>query len=894
MLQIAMENAGIHSSIEALGKSLCEHYSDFDSLKARSVSVKLGRLNRGDTSWWLKRPEFIEKLTEFLRCTPQDLGLHYSSKAPNQYEFEDFPELPPLDLSRDALCEIGYFDRDKDSTAEEDLKPWFGQARLGGNVQALSPGVCWLYFPRGTGKDFFWARLSALSPFECKPALSVASMANRLKQPKPICLNVSDSSGERDLLALANRHKDCSVLVCAPFDLPERNHPEDFEHLTWKYHKESPEGRSQLMLTNPKVTAFDGGADRYKWRLYKNWRTLLLQWIERRLASHPDTLFDAKNLQNWLCGFSGQALFDTPRSLIALCRFVHHYGHRTLPSPRDQNAGKRLLDLLIDEPLEYREAYVELIKDWLATLDLPWGGWLNGSRWREIAATADRQKTHDILNQLVEADDVRKRMAIAQHARRQLGASNRANLIDSRFLLQNEVGDVMLAPRFLADLVARDWICHQILETPHTNWGRLCFDFFRRELIKEAFDLLTIEDIAECASTVLRSYREDSAGIGATEAIFAAVGRRTLAGEQLPQSLRSIAEIVIRRMMLADHFEPSPWSLGYEEMTWWQPICWTWSLAITKPTQELPIEWSVFFPAWFDNPQNGFWARIVLSAKDHTSFEYLETAERYLLQRAKDVVQLFSSPPTSPPEAFVPYLISRAIEEEEEIPGDWWQVILGKTWAEDLLLAELERICQPATTCLTKLFDAAIRPPLSEDKRFVWITINRSRVWQWMLERSDAKQLIPQLDDEGLEFIWHLFPYLPTNFQVEILGRFRNHETWVTRWWDIVMHLTDDHVDAVIPWLEVDDDHTGYMVGLWLWGWHKKKAETLLMGNASQITKRRLIFSAHSTYSGTLTTLLQVLKSEALLSPEELKDLIRRFLPSSAGQAPDLISLMRF
>lgn len=891
MLQTAMKNAGIYS-IEALGKSLCERYPDFDSLKARSVSVKLGLLNQGNTSWWLKRPEFVEKLTELLCCAPQDLGLHFSAKAPGLYEFEDFPELPPLDLSRDTPCEIGYFAKDDDSTPEEELKPWFGQAPFGRMARALPLGVSWLYFPRGTGKDIFWARLTALSPFECKSALSVASMANRLKQAKPICLNVSDSSGERDLLALANRHKDCSVLVCAPFDLPERNNSEYFEHLTWKYHKESPEGRSQLMLTNPKVAAFEGGADRYKWRLYKNWRSLLLQWIERRLASHPDTLFDAKNLQSWLCGFSDQTLFDTPRSLIALCRFAHRYGHRALPSPGDQNAGKKLLDLLTDEPLEYREAYVELIKDWLATLDLPWGGWLTGSRWREIAASADQQKTHDLLNQMVEADDATKRMAIAQKARTQLSTSNRVNLIDSRFLLQNEAGDVMLSPRFLADLVARDWICHQILETPHTNWGTLCFDSFRRELIKEAFDLLTIKEIAECASTVIRSYRENAAGIGATEAIFAAIGRRTLAGERLPQSLLSIADIVIRRMMLSDQFEPSPWSLGYEEMTWWQPICWTWSLAIATPSQELPIEWSTFFPAWFDNPQDGIWAHIVLSTKDHTPFEYLATAEKYLLERAKDVAQIFPSPPTSLSEAFAPYLISRAIKEGREIPGEWWQVILKKSWAEDLLLAELEEIGQPATTCLIKLSDAAIQIPLSEDKRIDWITISRSRVWQWMLERSDAKLFIAHLDDEGLAFIWYLFPYLPTNYQIEILGRFRNHEKWVMRWWDIVMRLTGDHVDAVIPWLGVDDDHIGYMVGLWLWGGHQKTTEALLMGNTSHIIKRRLIFSAHSTYSGTLTTLIQVLKSEALLSPEELRDLVLRFLPCSAGLAPKLISLM--
>lgn len=339
-------------------------------------------------------------------------------------------------------------------------------------------------------------------------------------------------------------------------------------------------------------------------------------------------------------------------------------------------------------------------------------------------------------------------------------------------------------------------------------------------------------------------------------------------------------------------YEPSPWSLGYEEMTWWQPICWSWSLAIAKPTQELPIEWATFFPAWFDNPQDGIWARIVLSAKDHTPFEYLAAAEKYLLKRAKNVVQILPSPPTSLSEAFAPYLISRAIEEGLEIPGEWWQVTLEKTWAEDLLLAELEGIGQPATTCLIKLSDAAIQIPLSEDKRIHWITISRSRAWQWMLERSDAKQFISHLDDEGLAFIWYLFPYLPTNYQIEILGRFRNHEKWVMRWWDIVMRLTDEHVDAVIPWLGVDDDHIGYMVGLWLWGGHQKTTEALLMGNTSHIIKRRLIFSAHSTYSGTLPTLIHVLKSEALLSPEELKDLVLRFLPSSAELATELFSLM--
>lgn len=105
--------------------------------------------------------------------------------------------------------------------------------------------------------------------------------------------------------------------------------------------------------------------------------------------------------------------------------------------------------------------------------------------------------------------------------------------------------------------------------------------------------------------------------------------------------------------------------------------------------------------------------------------------------------------------------------------------------------------------------------------------------------------------------------------------------------------LTDDHVDTVTLWLDVDDDHIGYMVGLWLWGRPQKIAEALLLGNTSHVIKRRLILSAYSTDAGTLPTLIKVLKSEALLSPVELKDLVLRFLPSSAGLAPELISLMK-
>lgn len=883
MLRAAMDRAGI-SSFDQLGEELRSRYREFESLKSRSIGAKLSLLDQGKTDWWIKRPEHTKRLTEVLGCAHEDLGLHFSKIESRLYAFEEFPELPPLQLDKEGGCDIGYFTDGKDGNVEEDVKVWFGQSSNSHFMRSLHSGVTWLHFPHGTGRDVFFERLSAISPYECKSAITVSSIKERLKLQKPLCLNVTDSAGQRDLDVLAGRNKDCAILICAPFEFPEKPTPALLD-LSWTYQEDTKEGRNKRVLTDPNATDDEGGVNRYTWHLHPDWHERLLRWVESRLTSHGDSLFDAEGLLRWIKGFPEELLFDTPRSLIAICRFTHHYGHKSLPAPDNRNTGEELLKLLRDEqPLEVRRAFVEMTQDWLKTTEYEWGGWLDGSRW-------GWDRSH-LWEQLEKEGDAEKRALVVQKLRNQECEKNRETLKDSYFLVQNVDGRERLNPRFLADLVARDWICSLILESPHAKWGGLCFDLQRRALVRQAFDLLTIEEITECAKKVVSSYREDAPGIGATEAIFCAIGRRSLKPNQIDDSLKEIADIIIRRLLNSKCTTPIPWSIGHEEDSWWMSCCWTWSFALPKPEYQLHPNWNIYFPGWCGQPESLKLDNVAIFPDDNTPYERLSAAQRYLLLKGKDVARMVPEKPSGASDAFIPHLMVRAIEKEWEIPSEWWQQSVKKRWVQDLFLSEMESIEFDPTEWTCKLI-SAIRDISIEDKYF-WVICLRSRVWRFFLERTEAKLLIARLDEKGLEFVWGFFPSFPLAFQAEILNRFRHHNESRDRFYDVMGNLTDEHIDSVVSWLEVENIVTWSLVGRWLWANKPERAESLLRGRLATKLKKRLVLTYDSRNSNALGTLIDLIKTvPAILTTEEVRSFVHSNLPNSGGYASQLLELIR-
>lgn len=865
-LKIALEDARIRSWDE-LGKILCERYPDIDWPKPRSLGAKLGELNKGKTEWWIKRPDFVSKLIEVLQCAPQDLGLHLGLEHRNLYEFEDFPELQPLDLEKELPCELGNV-INKEGKSAGDLDWWLPSIQFAFRVPH---GISWVFFPKGTGKDIFWARVKSRSPYECIKSISVASQAERFKQPRPICLNVSDSEGVKDFLALTSRNKECSILVCAPFMLKDETDEQSYRD---RY----------LSILG------DSNVDRYEWQLHIDWRQRLLNWIEKRLASHPDSLFDAKGLSSWLEQFADQAIFDTPRNLVEICRFAHHYGHTKLPRGDDKAVGSKLVSLLHSERAEYRDEFVLLVHEWLSSLDLPWAGSIDGKRWSTLAISRHTHKREELLELIAKESDECKRRALLYRLENHLDTTKRSDLIDTPFLNQSETGDVSLAPRFLSDLLARERLCSLVLGKEHSEWAAFCFEPSRHELVQQALSLFTIDDLELCASHILKSYREDVFSIGATEALFCAVGRRDPLPGLIPSSLQTISEIVLKRMLATDSYGPSAWSSGSVNKVWWLVICWTWSLISPKPSFAIPDNWSAYFPGWSDFSHEIGWDWIVPSPKEKTPFNYLAASEKRLLERARKVADCLVKSPASSPKVLTPFLVLLGIQKNWTVPGEWWRVILENSWAQDLLVSELQKSQDLGTACLISFIDCASHDQ-SKYNPFKWFLIRPTSLRQCLLESSNPKQVIARFDDQSVMRAMGLFFLLDSTFSLEILDRYRQHKLALKWWMKFERNLSDELIDAVIPWIG-NPGYESHLASKWLWTRAPEIAQEVLLGNSNLIVKQRLVtnFSGEIRF---LPSIIKILKmNKTLLPDDELRAWVLNHLPTSAENAPELLELM--
>jgi hypothetical protein len=75
-------------------------------MKPRSLSVKIGLLDKGDTGWWKTYPLWAEALASVLMIEVTDLGLHTGTLT-QTVEIREFPEFPPIDLATEDLPNLG-------------------------------------------------------------------------------------------------------------------------------------------------------------------------------------------------------------------------------------------------------------------------------------------------------------------------------------------------------------------------------------------------------------------------------------------------------------------------------------------------------------------------------------------------------------------------------------------------------------------------------------------------------------------------------------------------------------------------------------------------------------------------------------------------------------------
>jgi len=888
-LREAMRDAGV-ASLDELARRLCEIEIGTQWPQPRSVSAKLGLLDKGKAEWWARRPGFAAALVQLLECERHELGLDQAVKQQHVFEFDDFPELAPLAISREKPCQLGIFVRtpgrygsSKDADCLEDLAPWFG--RIGPSRMELQ-GVVWLNFPPGTGRDLFWAELKLRSPYDCSEQNCIADAAKLLNRRDPICLNVSESGGERDLVTLARRSGACAVLVCAPFPPPRRHEAGADELHSWAMLKADRDVQIELGLTNPHGLGLDSILEQYDWQLRSDWQERLVEWVGERLASARNTLFEASELEAWLRAFEDRSLFDTPRSLIGLCRAAHHYGCRKLPSAAMRTAGKAMLDLFAIEAEESRQAFEEVVWDWLNSTALPWGSWISAREWRNLVS-----RPHALLEQMADEQDESRRRRLLRAIEQHASDEARTGLVRTRFIAQNERGDVMLAPRFLAELVARDRLCRIVTESPHADWGCLCFDVPRFRLVQRALGLMSLAELTECAVRVLETYREGADGIGATEALFCATGSRDFPGEPIPESLSKIADVVLRRMMSRDPCSPVLWTIGYELPEYWTNVCWACSLSGKRPALEMPESWGAAFPGWFDfSPVIAYDGLLGLPQVSHPG---ISRDTRRLLTRAGEIVKRLAVPPQNPPDVFLPHLVLQFGHEACEGLAQWWGRLLEhpRGWQQEVLAEGLEQYPEKAVPVLSALLICAVSTPALR-REVNWLLISPHSVLRLrLLEEANAGLVLPQLGEKEMLLLAQSFNSLPPSYQVGLLDAFSKRESRLAAWFRMKPVWVDHLFESVLGWLDGGLDTM--VCGVWLWRTNPARVIDILRKGTYQELRRSLI----GCFDGDrhqLREIIELLEQDNSLfeSADERRSWLLNHLPTSGDLAPRILTLI--
>ena len=335
---------GKFKSNEELAKRLISNFSLLTWQAPRAVATKIGDIDRGNLVWWNKRPEHAKALAETLGMPQVDLGLH-GPEAEGSYQFAAFPELPPLDLGREAPCEIGEAIRLNKGEDCSDLDFWLNRVPIWSRSRGPMASVCWLHFPPGTGLSLFWAHFTRTSPHKHLRVRRLSDARSNLRTAGPVVIRLDEPCEQIDLFALAERHPNTVVLIVAPVAAPVRIDAGAYEnYVSWEFLSSEAHDRRVMTLTNPN-DIFDGIAS-YEWRLRSDWQARLLTWVEKRIAATTnDTLLTAAGVSRWLAEFSvSKELISLPDDLLAICRICHLAPDTQLPRFSDPHAGKKLLE----------------------------------------------------------------------------------------------------------------------------------------------------------------------------------------------------------------------------------------------------------------------------------------------------------------------------------------------------------------------------------------------------------------------------------------------------------------------------------------------------------------------------------------------------------------------
>lgn len=874
-------------SFDELARRLASAASDLEWPGTRSLAVKIGEIDRDRKVWWLKRPRHAAALAALLEVPEGDLGLHGASEE-SVFEFTSFPELQPIALARETPCDIGIVADADGSTRGNELAFWLSPSPPRHGGRGPERPTSWLEFRPGGGLSLFWAALCAHTRHDYIRTRNLAGIRERLREPGNLMLLLERPCEEDDLAALGEAHPDLNLLIIAPFGGPELDSDAPS---TWV-----PSWSVMTGQANERVLAMRNPVDtwsaiaRYQWRLHDDWQARLLRWVEKRIErTTGDTLFTAQGVANWLAGFPpGWEFVKGPADLLAVCRLCHLSRETALPRVTDVDAGQRLLMRITGANGALSRRFISLVARRLEARDVPWAGSLDERGWNAMEGASDWVPDASTLLEIANAASVTARRKRAAALAEQLQANGTAPLLKAGLLAETRDGTLMLAPQFLVELIARDFLMRVIRDEPVERWALLCFDRERRTLVDAALGSMAAADLLGVLDRLRRLPADSLAAIAAAEAMFWTIGNRLCGASMVPPVFACLADMLLPRLMSEDGF-PGLWTRTLEhddDRLEWCAICWAWSLWCDAPI-DIPASASWHFPGWAPGLAADEPCCLWLPAPP----EHAVAPDKWLRLAAlsAQLARRLAQPPAAPPDVLMPSLLMEGLQGRWSIDVNWLSGIVGCDGTrpvalfENLALDELERIGSNAAKCLLPvLMDYLIADPGSGIRS---IHFHRSRICTWVLAHVSLADVTSVLDERQTGVFWQFPHALPPALLLEMLENPpASRKAGMRVCLDAIRALNAEHVDTLSHLLA--SELLGPTAALRLWKVAPEAAEHLLHASPRQHSRAsyRLLFEcAPSERIGSVVR--AILLHRDVLTDDERMEWARQSLPSAGPDA---------
>ena len=561
----------------------------------RTLAMQLGRLDRGDTVWWRKRPKNAAALAELLELDLFDLGLVADSPAHHFMEFTGFLGMPPLDLRKghpwhwSVEKQVANQETEPGLPLEEWLRPTPYQFRA-------PHGLHWLSVDDDLERQVLARSLAMAGHFPVRFVQTLSDAADALTAVKPVAIVVDRLDGDADFNALAIREEGAGLLVIAPAMLPVRAESSGHDFLSWERMSLRSNGGAQFDLSGSSV----GSIRRFEWARQPDWRWRFLQWLEKhRSQAGVDSLYSAKGIKAWLDGFDPrEEWFDSVADVLSVC--LGFESEKKLPKAHEQKAGSKLLKAL---QRGQRQFPVDLLQElsmarWSCGA-LAWRGALSMPEWAELGARYAGAPDKADLDAVVHGKTLAERQRAAKTLEmRQPQAWARAGILKT-------AGDGFdFQQQSMVNLLVRDAVMEAMTQFRWADWAWACFDAQRRALVDAALDALAERELQAMAIRVTELDNQSAYFVGASEALFCAVGRRIAQGYEISALgvFGPLVRSVVQRLDLANSawLLPIPWTRPVEtqeQQLDWIAVCWAWSL-LPAPQELAPACW--LFPGWGD------------------------------------------------------------------------------------------------------------------------------------------------------------------------------------------------------------------------------------------------------------------------------------------------------